>query len=225
VVEQRREFTRANILKLWPFLVHDLRTLGAKIFFPHFCTGGLMHIGTQRLQSILLKDALLLGVTVEYGLCFSQLAMPATGPTAGRGWRLLSAPRLRHGKPTDTPALHEDAMAAAARVEAQNVDALFVGIGQQAPVVSTTVQGKEQLSFSPIILEIEESATPLFELKKVQYSQALGLVTHFENTHSAEENAIKEQSGIAKQFNIEMFESLQRSTMADLENVVYYKGG
>ena len=55
VIEQRRTFTRANILKLWPFLVHDLRGLGAKIFFPHYCTGGLMHIGTRRLQQILLK--------------------------------------------------------------------------------------------------------------------------------------------------------------------------
>ena len=49
LIEQRRSFTRANILKLWPFLVHDLKNLGAKIFFPQFCTGALMHIGTKRL--------------------------------------------------------------------------------------------------------------------------------------------------------------------------------
>ena len=68
VVEMRTDFTRANILKLWPFLVTDLRNLGAKLFFPQFCCGGLKHIGTKRLQEILLKDALLLGVNILYGV-------------------------------------------------------------------------------------------------------------------------------------------------------------
>ena len=32
------------------------------------------------------------------------------------------------------------------------------------------------------------------------------------------------QGGIARQFNTEMFDSLQRTTNCNLENVVYYRG-
>jgi hypothetical protein len=127
VLEQRRSFTRANILKLWPFMVHDLRTLGAKVFFPQFCTGGLTHIGTRRLQQLLLKDALLLGVRVEYGLEFLRLARPAAAAAAAgageegdhRHWHVVCAPRRRSdGTPADaaSPALLAEASAIAAEL-------------------------------------------------------------------------------------------------------------
>ena len=44
VVEKREEFSRNNVLHLWPFIVEDLRSLGAKILFPRFCSGGIDHI-------------------------------------------------------------------------------------------------------------------------------------------------------------------------------------
>ena len=44
------------------FFTRDLIELGAKIFFPKFCTGDLDHISIKLLQLILLKIALLLGV-------------------------------------------------------------------------------------------------------------------------------------------------------------------
>ena len=177
VIEQRRTFTRANILKLWPFLVHDLRGLGAKIFFPHYCTGGLMHIGTRRLQQILLKDALLLGVDVRYGLQFHRVTRPDVA--AGKpNWGLELGPMMRGGKPRDPPELYVAAQAEAAEVAARAFDSVFIGIGQQA-AVETEADGKTRLTFPPVV-EGEEAA-PLFELKKVQYSQALGLVTHFKN--------------------------------------------
>ena len=177
VIEQRRTFTRANILKLWPFLVHDLRGLGAKIFFPHYCTGGLMHIGTRRLQQILLKDALLLGVDVRYGLQFHRVTRPDVA--AGKpNWGLELGPMMRGGKPRDPPELYAAAQAEAAEVAARAFDSVFIGIGQQA-AVETEADGKTRLTFPPVV-EGEEAA-PLFELKKVQYSQALGLVTHFKN--------------------------------------------
>ena len=57
--------------------MHDLRNLGAKLFFPAFCTGGLTHIGTKRLQEILLKDCLLLGVKVGFGrIITSEIESP-----------------------------------------------------------------------------------------------------------------------------------------------------
>ena len=39
VIERRDEFTRNNVLKLWKFLIDDLKLLGAKKFFGKFCTG------------------------------------------------------------------------------------------------------------------------------------------------------------------------------------------
>ena len=44
VVEKRTEFSRNNCLHLWPFVVTDLRNLGAKVFYSKFASGGIDHI-------------------------------------------------------------------------------------------------------------------------------------------------------------------------------------
>lgn len=44
VVEKRDRITRNNVLHLWPFVIHDLRALGAKKFFGRFCAGAIDHI-------------------------------------------------------------------------------------------------------------------------------------------------------------------------------------
>jgi hypothetical protein len=44
VVEKRNGFSRNNVLHLWPFLIVDLKNLGAKKFFGQFCAGTLDHI-------------------------------------------------------------------------------------------------------------------------------------------------------------------------------------
>ena len=44
VVEKRTQFSRNNCLHLWPFVVTDLRNIGAKIFYSKFATGGIDHI-------------------------------------------------------------------------------------------------------------------------------------------------------------------------------------
>lgn len=205
MVEQRRAFTRANILKMWPFLVHDLRGLGAKVFFPQYCTGGLMHIGTRRLQQILLKDCLLLGVNVKYGLQFNRVVKPDKAAGSPH-WSLSVGPMMGHdGEPRDPPELLAQAQADSAEIGARGFDSVFIGIGQQVPVETELPSGKQQLSFTPI-LEEKHGDPPMFELKKVQYSQALGLVTHFQNNYTVEENTIQEQGGIARQFNLEMFD-------------------
>ena len=49
-------------------------------------------------------------------------------------------------------------------------------------------------------------------------------MTHFKNKGTIDEMTLEEQSGIARQFNAKMFDSLKESTMAELENVVYYRG-
>ena len=44
VIEKRSSFTRNNVLHLWPWVIEDLKSLGAKNFYPRFCTGTMNHI-------------------------------------------------------------------------------------------------------------------------------------------------------------------------------------
>ena len=44
VVEKRTAFSRNNVLHLWPFLLSDFRSLGAKKFYGKFCSGSIDHI-------------------------------------------------------------------------------------------------------------------------------------------------------------------------------------
>lgn len=44
IVEKRKTFARNNVLHLWPFLLTDFRSLGAKKFYGKFCSGAIDHI-------------------------------------------------------------------------------------------------------------------------------------------------------------------------------------
>ncbi|GAB9465419.1 Mical-like protein [Globisporangium polare] len=77
VLEKRKHFSRENILHLWPWVVQDLTSLGAKVLFPQFChSTAYFHVGTRQLQCILLKVALLLGVTFFPSTSFDGIAHP-----------------------------------------------------------------------------------------------------------------------------------------------------
>ncbi|GMF17285.1 unnamed protein product [Phytophthora lilii] len=77
VLEKRKHFSRENILHLWPWVVQDLTALGAKVFFPSFChSTAYFHVGTRQLQVILLKVALLVGVTVYSSTAFESVIAP-----------------------------------------------------------------------------------------------------------------------------------------------------
>ncbi|ETI51649.1 hypothetical protein F443_05009 [Phytophthora nicotianae P1569] len=77
VLEKRKHFSRENILHLWPWVVQDLTALGAKVFFPSFChSTAYFHVGTRQLQLILLKVALLVGVTVYSSTAFEAVISP-----------------------------------------------------------------------------------------------------------------------------------------------------
>lgn len=83
VVEKRDRMSRNNVLHLWPFVIHDLRALGAKKFFGKFCAGAIDHISIRQLQIILLKVALLLGVEIHEGVAFEHLVEPSDGKGKG----------------------------------------------------------------------------------------------------------------------------------------------
>lgn len=61
VVEKRSRFSRNNVLHLWPFVIDDLKSLGAKKFYGKFCAGSIDHISIRQLQLILLKICLMIG--------------------------------------------------------------------------------------------------------------------------------------------------------------------
>jgi len=89
VIEKRTGFSRNNVLHLWPWVIEDLKSLGAKSFYPRFCTGTMNHISIRRLQCILLKTALCFGVEVYGGVDFKNIVEPEfeTDP-----WRISVKP-------------------------------------------------------------------------------------------------------------------------------------
>lgn len=70
VVEKRTRYTRNNVVHIWPFVIADLKALGAKSFYGRFAAGSIDHISIKRLETILLKVALLLGVDVQSNVTF-----------------------------------------------------------------------------------------------------------------------------------------------------------
>ncbi|XP_073975885.1 molecule interacting with CasL isoform X2 [Rhodnius prolixus] len=93
VVEKRDRITRNNVLHLWPFVIHDLRALGAKKFFGRFCAGAIDHISIRQLQCILLKVALILGIEIHEGVGFESLLPPTQDQATERvGWRASTSP-------------------------------------------------------------------------------------------------------------------------------------
>ncbi|XP_031771445.1 F-actin-monooxygenase Mical isoform X2 [Apis florea] len=93
VVEKRDRMSRNNVLHLWPFVIHDLRALGAKKFFGKFCAGSIDHISIRQLQCILLKVALILGVEFHESVSFDALISPPENQEEGKvGWRAKTTP-------------------------------------------------------------------------------------------------------------------------------------
>ena len=88
IVEKRDRFSRNNVLHLWPYTIVDLKNLGAKFFFGKFCAGSIDHISIKKLQTVLLKVALLLGVEVHFNASFEEIVEP----TDSHGWRVKLLP-------------------------------------------------------------------------------------------------------------------------------------
>ncbi|CAF3849574.1 unnamed protein product [Rotaria magnacalcarata] len=89
VVEKRDRFSRHNVLHLWPYIITDLRNLGAKVFYGKFATGQIDHISIRQLQCILLKVALILGVEIYQNVTFIDAIEPIS---TQHGWRAQFKP-------------------------------------------------------------------------------------------------------------------------------------
>ncbi|KAG1709028.1 hypothetical protein DVH05_022658 [Phytophthora capsici] len=85
VLEKREQFSRESMLHLWPWVVQDLASLGAKVFYPQFCkSNSYFHISTRQMQLILLKTALLVGVTVHSSTEFETITPPYLEENGGK---------------------------------------------------------------------------------------------------------------------------------------------
>jgi len=76
LIERRPRFTRNNVLKLWKFLLDDLKSLGVKKFYGKFATGSINHINIRSLQLVLSKICLMMGVIIYAPCKFVRLAEP-----------------------------------------------------------------------------------------------------------------------------------------------------
>lgn len=83
VIEKRECFSRNNVVKLWPFVIQDLKNLGAKVFHGKLGTGDIEHISIKKLQFILLKICLFLGVEFFDGTCYKDVDFSSRGKS---GW-------------------------------------------------------------------------------------------------------------------------------------------
>ncbi|XP_043955653.1 F-actin-monooxygenase MICAL2 isoform X9 [Gambusia affinis] len=93
VMEKRDSFSRHNVLHLWPYTIHDLRSLGAKKFYGKFCAGAIDHISIQQLQLILLKVALIVAVEFHVNVEFIKLLEPPEDQqNEAIGWRAAIRP-------------------------------------------------------------------------------------------------------------------------------------
>ncbi|XP_053304933.1 F-actin-monooxygenase MICAL2 isoform X2 [Spea bombifrons] len=93
VVEKRDTFSRNNVLHLWPYTIHDLRSLGAKKFYGKFCAGAIDHISIWQLQLMLFKIALLYGIEIHVNVEFTKLVEPPGDQENQKiGWRAEFTP-------------------------------------------------------------------------------------------------------------------------------------
>uniref|UniRef100_A0A4W3H9M4 Molecule interacting with CasL protein 1 n=1 Tax=Callorhinchus milii TaxID=7868 RepID=A0A4W3H9M4_CALMI len=81
LIEKRDTFSRNNVLHLWPFTIHDLKTLGAKKFYGKFCSGCLDHISKcprSKCACVYMCVCVYLSVCV----CVASVAIPSE-----TGWK------------------------------------------------------------------------------------------------------------------------------------------
>ncbi|VDD75846.1 unnamed protein product, partial [Mesocestoides corti] len=211
VVEKRSTFSRNNVLHLWPYLISDLKSLGAKTFFGKFCAGSIDHISIRALQCILLKVALLFGVQIVPCVVFQKLIEPSDDSDRSENSNgLTSKTPLALGSPP------------------RELFTLFKGprrarLGWRAKF-SPHHEALSTFEFDVIVDAAGKSSSCLnFPRKALRCRLAIAITVNFINYGTVEEAHIEEISGVASIFNQAYFAQISRNLGLDLENLVYYK--
>lgn len=90
VLDQRKEWTRNNVLELWPFQVNDLIGLGIKNAWGGFGVGSPIMVAIRTLQLALARAAMVLGADIRTGITFTGWKKNPTGS----GWVANTEPAL-----------------------------------------------------------------------------------------------------------------------------------
>ena len=80
-VDKRDEFSRNNVIHLWPNVINDMYTFEAKRLYGQFCVGSIDHISIRQLQLILLKIALIYGLVFVPNVAFDEICPRIIEPT------------------------------------------------------------------------------------------------------------------------------------------------
>ena len=94
MIEARHTMDRNNVIKLWSFVMEDLKSLGAKKLYPGLGNGSVNHISIRMLQMTLLKMTLMLGTIVYIRESFKSIQPPAS---PGTKWRVVTEVRCEDG--------------------------------------------------------------------------------------------------------------------------------
>ncbi|KAF7988560.1 hypothetical protein HCN44_001133 [Aphidius gifuensis] len=210
VIEKRDRMSRNNVLHLWPFVIQDLRSLGAKKFFGKFCAGSIDHISIRQLQCILLKVSLILGVEFYEGVSFDSL-IPPPSPTTTSSSSSSSKNANDNGDDNDNDNDDDD-----------NIDE-DVKIGWHANTTPSD-HPVSQYEFDVLIgADGKRNTLDGFKRKEFRGKLAIAITANFINKRTEAEARVEEISGVAFIFNQKFFKELYQDTGIDLENIVYYK--
>uniref|UniRef100_A0A0R3PF52 FAD_binding_2 domain-containing protein n=1 Tax=Angiostrongylus costaricensis TaxID=334426 RepID=A0A0R3PF52_ANGCS len=234
LVEQRDRFSRNNVLHLWEFVIQDLKSLGAKIFYPKFCTGSIEHISIRQLQCILLKVALCFGVQVYDSVTFVQILFPKNEDNIGKFFlHLLHANYFSVEDSTEMSGFRACLEPKGHILSEYDIDVLIGADGKRNTLpgehlsLSHDTVGYDQRRYSnyatkPVLfMRVIQSCTGI--VWEMRGKLAIGITANFINNKTAAEERVPEISGVAYIFNQTFFKEMYDETGVDLENIVYYK--
>lgn len=244
IVEKRGRFSRNNVLHLWPFVIDDLKSLGAKKFYGKFCAGSIDHISIRQLQLMLLKVCLMIGCDFRdscsyVDLCPASLQQESKTTTDGVGAQ--SRCELERAVAPDRLENQENDETKAASLSApMNEDRAESGSGKRTGPKELNLNGVRahfQCNRKPqeeelhsiewdIVLGADGRRNTLsgfFPRLEFRGRLAIAITANFINRQTPAETSVPEISGLSFIYNQEMFNTLAYDTNIQLENICYYK--
>lgn len=221
VIEKRDRVTRNNVLHLWPFVIQDLRGLGAKKFFGKFCAGAIDHISIRQLQCILLKVALVLGVEFHENVSFEALVPPPENQEEGS--KSYSNRYSAVTWPEKSVIVSWKYLGVVIFVNVYYTYIFITEIGWRAQTTPAD-HPVSQYEFDVLIgADGKRNTLEGFKRKEFRGKLAIAITANFINKKTEAEARVEEISGVAFIFNQKFFKELYQVTGIDLENIVYYK--
>lgn len=222
-VEKRDEFTRNNVIHLWPNVINDMYTFEAKRFYGQFCVGSIDHISIRQLQLILLKIAIIYGLDFYPNTTFQEICP-----------RTLEPKQYKCNPQSCDCCCHVHEFGGKCILKFQIYLCLIIKTKQNYFAIlganahfSHSNAGAQlgRLTFDVIIGcdGRRNTFSRYFPRNNRRGKLAIGLTANFLNHRTEEEAQSHEISGISRIYNQKWFKDLQDETDIELENLVYYR--